>query len=144
MRPERSRQAGFTLLEVLVTLALLGAAMAALGSLASVGRRANRAEVERVELAQVARRVLAEMTARNFADATTGAADGYAWRIEATRMAAPPPPDRGPAPIESFGQPQQAKPPQPAWIPYRIVLRVTGPGGASTEIVTVRLARAAS
>ena len=86
-RPERTAEAGFTLLEVLVALALLAAAMASLGSLSSVGRRANRVEAERVELAQVARRLVNELTERNFARGSAGAMDGYAWRIDVEPMA---------------------------------------------------------
>lgn len=139
--PERSAEAGFTLLEVLVTLALLAAAMASLGSLSSVGRRANRVEIERVELAQVARRLVNELTERNFAGGSTGAMDGYAWRIdvEPIAMAARPRPDS----LEALQQPQQLQQ-RAVWIPFRVIVRVSGPGGASAEIVTVRLGRAAS
>jgi len=133
--PERIAQAGFTLLEVLVALALLAAAMAALGSLSSVGRRANRAEIERIGLAQVARRVFAEMTERNFSGGATGAADGYAWRIDVEPLASPP---ASPQPAQAGEQQQQGRP-QTVWIPYRVNLRVTGPSGVSTQIVTVRL-----
>ena len=147
MQPRGNRQAGFTLLEVLVALSVLAAAMAAIGSLASVGRRANRAEAERVELAQVARRLMNELTERAFSSGTTGQGDGFAWRIEVEPI--------GPAPKQSetaaafapsaqfpFGRP--GAPPQAVWTPYRVILRVTGPTGASTEIVTVRLGRAPS
>ncbi len=41
-----------------------------------------------------------------------------------------------------FGRP--GAPQQAVWAPYRVTLRVTGPTGASTEIVTVRLGRAPS
>ncbi|MFT4098053.1 MAG: prepilin-type N-terminal cleavage/methylation domain-containing protein [Rhodoblastus sp.] len=161
-RPDQSPRAGFTLLEVLVALALLAAAMAAIGSLASVGRRANRAEFDRVGLAQVARRVLADMTERNFSGGSTGAADGYRWRIDVSPMAvAPPrqsaarlsaqpsaPSGQQPQPAQQTAQQQAAQQDstqqQPAWIPYRIVLRISGPGGASAEFVTVRLGKAAS
>lgn len=139
-RPEHPAEAGFTLLEVLVALALLAAAMAALGSLSSVGRRANRVEVERVELAQVARRLVNELTERNFTGGSAGAMDGYAWRIDVAPIAAlarPPRPDS----LEALQQPQQQ---QGAWTPFRVTVRVTGPSGASAEIVTVRLGRSAS
>ena len=142
-RPSREPQSGFTLLEVLVALALLAAAMAALGSLASAGRRANRAEIERVELAQVARRLVNELTERNFASGSTGAADGYAWRIDVEPMVAAAPLPEQSAPLAAFQTPLPAGQ-QAMWIPYRVILRVTGPTGASVEIVTARLGRAAS
>ena len=142
-RPSREPQRGFTLLEVLVALALLAAAMAALGSLASAGRRANRAEIERVELAQVARRLVNELTERNFTGGSTGAADGCAWRIDVEPMVAVAPPSEQSSPLDAFRKPlttgQQA-----TWVPYRVILRVTGPTGVSAEIVTVRLGKAAS
>ena len=141
-RPERTAEAGFTLLEVLVALALLAAAMASLGSLSSVGRRANRVESERVELAQVARRLVNELTERNFARGSAGAMDGYAWRIDVEPMAVARP-SRQPSLSETLQQPQPAQQ-QAVWIPFRVVVRVTGPTGASAEIVTVRLGRAAS
>lgn len=161
-RPDRSPRAGFTLLEVLVALALLAAAMAAIGSLASVGRRANRAEFDRVGLAQVARRVLADMTERDFSDGSTGAADGYTWRIDVRPMAAAPPRSSAarlsaqpsapsgqqPQSAQQTAQQQTGQPDpvqhQVVWIPYRIVLRIAGPGGASAEFVTIRLGKAAS
>lgn len=141
-RPERAPEAGFTLLEVLVALALLAAAMASLGSLSSVGRRANRVEIERVELAQVARRVVNELTERSFVGGSTGTTDGYAWRIDVEPMAAAARPPMQPSLSDTLQQPQP--PPQVMWIPFRVVVRVTGPTGASAEIVTVRLCRAAS
>lgn len=139
-RLERSAEAGFTLLEVLVALVLLAAAMASLGSLSSVGRRANRVETERVELAQVARRLVNELTERSFAGGSTGAMDGYAWRIDVEPIAAL---ARAPRPdsLEALQRPQQQ---QGVWIPFRVIVRVTGPTGASAEIVTVRLGKAAS
>ena len=146
-QPRRERQAGFTLLEVLVALALLASAMAAIGSLASVGRRANRIESERAELAQVARRLVNEMSERVFAGAMTGEVDGYAWRMDAEPMVPVPAPAESsgslaPSAQFPFGRPGQTS--QVAWIPFRIVLRVTGPSGATTEIVTVRLGKVAS
>lgn len=143
MRPDPEPHAGFTLLEVLVALALLAAVMAAVGSLASVGRRANRAEVARVELAQVARRLVNELTERNFAGGTTGASDGYAWRIDVEPLAAVPPPTAPPPPPNAFQIPQPAQQ-SSVWIPFRVRLRVTGPTGVSADIVTVRLGKAAS
>ena len=147
-QPRRERQAGFTLLEVLVALALLASAMAAIGSLASVGRRASWIEGERAELAQVARRLVNEMTDRAFAGPVTGEADGYTWRIEAKMIGPVPVPTAPAEPSASapsaqfpFGRPGQ--PQQVAWVPFRIVLRVTGPGGAIAEIVTVRLGKVA-
>lgn len=124
-------------------MAILAAGMAALGSLASVGRRANRAEIERIELAQVARRLVNELTERNFAGGSSGVADGYAWRIDVEPMA---PVQRAPEP---FAPPDAARLPPPAqqqanWAPFRVVVRVRGPTGASAEIVTVRLGKVAS
>lgn len=141
-RLERAAEAGFTLLEVLVALALLAAAMASLGSLSSVGRRANRVEIERVELAQVARRLVNELTERSFAGGSTGTMDGYAWRIDVEPMAAAARPPLQPSLSETLQQPQQS--PQAIWIPFRVIVRIAGPTGASAEIVTVRLGRAAS
>ena len=141
-QPSRARQAGFTLLEVLVTLVLLGAAIAAIGSLSSVGQRGNRAVVERTELAQVARRLVNELTERSFAGGSSGAADGYVWRINVEQMAAGlRPPDPG-APPDSLGQ--QPSRPRDAWAPFRVIVRVRGPSGATAEIVTVRLGKVAS
>lgn len=139
-RLERAPEAGFTLLEVLVALALLAAAMASLGSLSSVGRRANRVEIERVELAQVARRLVNELTERSFAGGSTGTMDGYAWRIDVEPMAAAARPPG--LLLDASQQPQQS--PQAIWIPFRVIVRIAGPTGASAEIVTVRLGRAAS
>ena len=133
MRPDPEPQAGFTLFEVLVALAVLAAVMAAVGSLASVGRRANRAEVARVELAQVARRLVNELTDRSFANGASGASDGYAWRIEAEPLPTVPPP------ANALQTPQAAR--QSVWIPFRVRLHVTGPTGASADIVTIRLGR---
>lgn len=126
-QPERAGAAGFTLLEVMVALAVLAAVVAAIGSLSSANRRAARFAAKRVELAQTARRLLNELGDRKAfaAGAVVGEGRGYAWQFEFQPF--------GEGSVDSFGI---------AWRPYRVALRVVAPGGAQLEVETVRLGRA--
>jgi len=125
--PERAAAAGFTLLEVIVALAVMAAVVAAIGSLASANRRATRVGVERVELAQVARRLLNELgdRANMAAGDLAGEGQGYAWRIAFQPLA-----------VASDGAPSR-------WAPYRVLLRVRAAGGTQIDVETVRLGRIA-
>lgn len=126
---ERAGAAGFTLLEVIVALAVMAAVVAAIGSLASANRRATRVGVERVELAQIARRLLNELgdRANMAAGGLSGEGQGYAWRFEFQPVAVAGAGDAAPS----------------RWAPYRVLLRVRAAGGTQIDVETVRLGRIA-
>ncbi|MCC7346777.1 MAG: prepilin-type N-terminal cleavage/methylation domain-containing protein [Variibacter sp.] len=116
---------GFTLLEVLVALALVAAALAALGALFATSARATRAIDQRLALEQTARSVLAGLPARGelVPGSITGERLGYRWRLDVQPLASQAGDGRRP----------------PPWQPQAIVLRIEAPGGQVLRLETVRL-----
>jgi general secretion pathway protein I len=123
-----SRVAGFTLIEVLVALAVVAASLAAIGSVVAINLKNTRALEERVEFTQVMRAILAGLPdGRDLEIGTqSGDRDGYHWRIDVAPFA------------RSFVNPQSVSP----WVPQSVVVRVQSPTGRILEVDTVRLRRA--
>ncbi|MDC7787290.1 prepilin-type N-terminal cleavage/methylation domain-containing protein [Rhodoplanes sp. TEM] len=122
---ERRRRRGFTLIEVLVALAVVAAALAAIGGVVAANARATRTVEARVALEQTARAVLAGLPPRR--DLAAGGLDGelagHRWRTEVRPLAS----DGVPA-----GSPWEAK---------DVIVTVRGPSGATLVLETVRLTR---
>jgi general secretion pathway protein I len=116
--------AGFTMIEVLVSLALLASALAAIGALVATTMRGVDAIERHVALVETARRVAAiGLHANVKMGATSGENSGYRWRIDASPWA--------------FGGVAADR--ESRWIPQRIRVRVQSPSGAVFDIETVRL-----
>jgi len=121
-RPE----AGFTIIEVLIALAVVAVSILAIGSVMSTNVRGVRSLEQHVTLMQTVRAVMtAEMPpAGELAfGAITDQVNDYRWRI-----------DVGP-----FGDDWAVAGANIAWRPALVTLQVRSPSGAVSEVKTVRL-----
>jgi general secretion pathway protein I len=126
--PEGRGIAGFTLIEALAALAVMGAGLAAIGPLAGSSLRAGLYAERRLAEIQTAREILAGMPSREALPVgrLTGALDAHDWRIDSTLIGA------GAAVGDSL------------WTPQRIEVLVRSPSGAMLKIDTIRLRRQAA
>ncbi|MCG5234872.1 prepilin-type N-terminal cleavage/methylation domain-containing protein [Xanthobacter oligotrophicus] len=115
--------AGFTLLEVLVALAVAAAVLAAIGQVMGANGRGARALEARAGLISTARAVEAGIPARSALalGRTDGDIAGHGWRMDVR-------------PLAVAGVPDGAK-----WAPRDVVIRVRAPSGAMVVLETVRL-----
>jgi general secretion pathway protein I len=130
-RPWRSQTrkrgvAGFTLIEVLIALAIVSISLAAIGSLMATTVRAMRSIDQRVALVETARAIETGLPDRGeLTGSRSGDLAGHRWRVDvspfATNLVAP-----GLSTI---------------WVPQTVVITVQSPGGAILQINTVRLRR---
>ncbi len=121
----RCGEAGFTLLEVLVALAVLAISLVAIGSLVATNIRTTRALDNRLTLIETARSILTGLPERQrlLSGDLAGEIAGHQWRIDVLPFAA------------SFIDLRQATP----WVPQTVVVRVQAPNGQILRIDTVRL-----
>jgi general secretion pathway protein I len=125
--PERRGIAGFTLIEALAALAVMGAGLAAIGSLASSSLHAGLYAERHLAEIETARKVMAGMPSRDALPVghLTGALDAHDWRIDSTLIGAP----------AAIGD--------SLWTPQRIEVSIRSPSGATMKIDTIRLRRQA-
>jgi general secretion pathway protein I len=118
--------AGFTLIEVVVTLAVIAAILLSIGSLVSAAVRGTHALDDHLVLVETARGIEAGLPDRDTLKIGTmsGERDGQRWRV-----------DVRPFPI---GLDAQSKSP---WVPLTASITVQTPDGTSLNITTVRLGR---
>jgi general secretion pathway protein I len=126
--PIDSREAGFTIIEVLIALAVVAISIVAIGSVMSTNVRGVRLLEQHVTLMQTARSVMtAELPSR--AELRLGALSGqvndYRWKI-----------DVGP-----LGEDWTVPGADVAWIPALVRIQVQSPSGAVSDLKTVRLVR---
>ena len=125
---ERARAvAGFTLIEVVVALALVAVALTAIGSLIATTIRGTRSIDQHLSLAETARAIEAALPGRDDLKpgTATGEMVGYRWRLDVLPFTA------------SFVDPRLPSP----WMPQTVVITVQAPGGPVLQINTVRLQR---
>jgi general secretion pathway protein I len=124
--------AGFTIIEVLVALAIVAVSVAVIGALMATNDRGVRSLEQHVSLAQAARTVMtAGLPARAELQpgTTSGQLEGYHWTVEVTSLGG------------NWKVPDAADVP---WIPELVRVRVRAPSGATSDIRTVRLMPKAS
>jgi general secretion pathway protein I len=124
--PTDDARAGFTIIEVLIALAVVAVGIVAIGSVMSTNLRSVRMMEQHVALRQAARAVLAaEIPPRaDLAPGTlTGQLGDYRWQV-----------DVGPLSGELAKAPADA-----VWVPELVNVHVQAPSGAVLEIHTVRL-----
>jgi general secretion pathway protein I len=122
-------RAGFTLIEVLVALALIAVALTAIGSLVATTIRGTRSLDQHLSLVETARAIEAALPNRDqlAEGSTSGEMAGHRWRIDVLPFRA------------SFVDPRLPSP----WVPQTVVITVRAPDGPVLQINTVRLQRRA-
>jgi general secretion pathway protein I len=118
--------AGFTIIEVLIALALVAVSIVAIGSVMSTNVRGVRSLEQHVSLMQAARSVLTTgipPRAELEPGAVSGQINDYQWKI-----------DVGP-----LGGGWAVPGADLAWIPALVRVRVRSPSGAVSDLRTVRL-----
>jgi general secretion pathway protein I len=120
--------AGFTLIEALAALAVMGAGLAAIGTLGSSSLRAGLYAERHLAEIETARKIIAGMPSREALPVgrLTGALDAHDWRIDSTLIGAP----------AAVGD--------ALWAPQRIEVSIRSPSGAMLKIDTIRLRRQAT
>ena len=123
---ERRASAGFTLIEVLVALAVVAASLAAIGTLIATSVRGARAVEQRVALVERTRAIMAELPRRSELSIGEAAGDiaGHRWRITVLPYAT--------------GLPDR---PKSTWVPRAVVATVRSTSGTVLQVHTVRLVR---
>jgi general secretion pathway protein I len=127
-RPEiGDKNAGFTILEVLVAITVVATVLTAIGMLTGATTRGVRSLEQHVALVETTRAVIAELPPRNQLSSGefTGDLYGSRWRV-------------GVSPF--FGDAAALSPDSP-WVPATISIQVRSPSGASLNLQTVRLQR---
>jgi general secretion pathway protein I len=124
--PIDGRDAGFTIIEVLIALAVVAVSIVAIGSVMSTNVRGVRLLEQHVTLMQTARTVMTvgiPSRAELGSGALSGQIDDYQWTI-----------DVGP-----MGEGWDVPGADVAWIPAIVGIRVRSPSGAVSDLRTVRL-----
>jgi len=118
--------AGFTLIEVVVTLAVIAVILMSVGSLVGVAVRGTHALDDHLVLVETARAIEAGLPDRNTLAVGTmsGARDGQLWRVD----------------VRPFPGALEAQATSP-WVPLTAAITVATPDGTSLTVTTVRLGR---
>jgi general secretion pathway protein I len=118
-------RAGFTLLEVLVALAVMATMLGSIAALAGSNARASRSLDGRAALVATARAVEAGIPPRAGLEVGSldGEIDGHRWQAQVRPM-----------PDVKLAQ-------YAPWVPRRVSLRVRSPSGAVMTLETLRLVR---
>jgi general secretion pathway protein I len=122
------REAGFTIIEVLIALAIVAVSIVAIGSVMATNVRGVRSLEQHVALMQTARAVMTigiPPRAELGPGALSGQIDNYRWTI-----------DVGP-----LGGGWTVAGTDVGWVPELVRVRVQSPSGAVSDIRTVRLIR---
>jgi general secretion pathway protein I len=124
--PTERSDAGFTLIEALVALALVAVVIVAIGSLMATSMRGVRTFEQHVALVQAARTALTTAIPSRpelRPGASSGQNGGYRWTVDVTPLGG------------EWTVPNAAVP----WQPELVRIRVRSPSGAISDIRTVRL-----
>jgi general secretion pathway protein I len=123
----RTGNAGFTIIEVLVAIAVVAISLTAIGALTGITTRGVRSLEHHVALVEAARTVAASLPSRTrlAPGEITGDLYGNRWRLGVS-------PYFGGASVPASDSP---------WVPETILIRVQSPSGAAISLETVRLQR---
>lgn len=117
--------AGFTLIEVLVALAIVALVLSPLGALIATSVRSTRSIEERLARLETARALVTALPDRKQLgpERLSGEIGGQPWRVEVTPFAVNGAPQSGP------------------WISQAVVITVNSGNGGATQVNTIRLQR---
>ena len=136
IRPPRGT-AGFTLIEVLVSIAVLAVVLGAIGAVVGNTVRTIRSVDRRLPLLETAQSLIASLPARDALQPGTqsGTSGDFRWRIDAVLL------NRNVADNAAAAQSTAATatPPKVNWMPLAITVRVQGSEGPPVRLDTVRL-----
>jgi general secretion pathway protein I len=118
--------AGFTLIEVLVALAIVAVSLSSIGALIATTVRGTRLMEERWTRLEIARAIATALPDRDqlVPGNMSGELSGHPWRIDVSPFIA-----------------NVAPPPFTPWVPQTVVVTVRSPAGATMQLGTVRLHR---
>jgi general secretion pathway protein I len=125
------RDAGFTIIEVLVALAVVAVVIVAVGSLMSTSVRGVRAFERHVALMQATRAAMTTAIPQRRElqpGRSSGQSDGYRWSIDVSPLGG------------DWAVPNSSS----LWVPELVRIRVSSPSGAASDIRTVRLMKRAA
>ncbi len=122
-----NQSAGFTLIEVLVALAVVAASLAAIGQLVAVSMRGTESIERRVAFRETLRAIATLVPDRRALapGSTTGNTSGYGWRMDVAPYAS------------TLVDPQAPTP----WQPEALEITVRSPSGQILRVDTIRLRR---
>jgi len=117
---------GFTLIEVLVALAIVALSLSSIGTLIATVTRATRSIEERWIRLEVARTLATSLPQRDqlMLGNTAGELAGHRWRLEVIPYSVPA--------LQLSAQTSR-------WVPQAVVVTVASPSGATMHFDTVRL-----
>src|SRR5271169_6005232 len=120
--------AGFTLIEVVVTLAVISIILVSIGSLVRATVRGTHALDDHLVLVETARVIESGLPDRDSLTTGTisGESAGQSWRVD----------------VEPFSGELDAQSRTP-WVPLTVSITVQTPGGTSIRVTTLRLSRRA-
>jgi general secretion pathway protein I len=126
-REHAGGSAGFTIIEVLIALAVIAVCLGAIGTVVGVTSRGVRALEQRVALVEVARSVAASLPPHSARAVVPGTGEilGHRWQVDLA-------PWIGGDVVEQPNSP---------WSPQTVTIRVRSPFGAVLALQTVRLQR---
>jgi general secretion pathway protein I len=137
IRPPRGA-AGFTLIEVLVAIAVLAVVLGAIGAVVGNTVRTIRSVDRRLPLLETAQSLIASLPARNALQPGTqsGTSGEFRWRIDAVLLNSNVPDNNAAAALSAAAT---GAPPKVSWMPLAITVRVQGSEGPPVRLDTVRL-----
>jgi general secretion pathway protein I len=123
--------AGFTLIEALVALAIVAAVMGSIGAVIATTVKGTRGIEQRLALDGTAENLLATLPARTLLKPgrQSGELAGHRWRIDVAPM--------------NVALASDA-PPTGRFVPLAVTVRLQAPGGPAMQVTTVRLVPAAA
>jgi len=115
---------GFTLIEVLIALAIVAVSLSAIGAVIATSVRGVRSIERRLSQIEIARGIAAALPDRDqlLVGSLQGEIAAHRWRIDTSPF------------IANF-----PAPPSTLWVPQAVVVTVRSPSGGALQIETVRL-----